>query len=120
MKNKLKSLLAFFVTLLSLTSCKTDANKITVAEVTRSIFYAPMYVALNQGYFEDEGLDVTLIPTMPLLSLASEHFDNIGSQDVSEYDSGSYTGQTSIKTLKSLGVKYCLIGHSEKRKYLSR
>ena len=63
MKNKLKSLLAFFVTLLSLTSCKTDANKITVAEVTRSIFYAPMYVALNQGYFEDEGLDVTLITT---------------------------------------------------------
>lgn len=66
-----------------------------------------------------KGLDVTLIPTMPLLSLASEHFDKIGSQDVSEFESGAYTGQTSIKTLQSLGVKYCLIGHSEKRSLLN-
>lgn len=65
-----------------------------------------------------EGLDVILIPTMPLLSLASENFPNIGSQDVSEFESGAYTGQTSIKTLKSLDVKYTLIGHSEKRLHL--
>jgi len=63
-------------------------------------------------------LDVVLIPTMPLLSLAALNFKNIGSQDVSEFEMGSYTGQTSIHTLKSLGVKYCLIGHSEKREYL--
>ena len=67
---------------------------------------------------EIKDLDVVLIPTMPLLSLASVNFKNIGSQDVSEFEIGSYTGQTSIQTLKSLGVKYCLIGHSEKRKYL--
>ena len=66
-----------------------------------------------------EGLDVTLIPTMPLISFASEHFNSIGSQDVSEFVSGAYTGQTSIKTLKSLNVKYCLIGHSEKRIHLN-
>ena len=66
---------------------------------------------------EIKELDVTLIPTMPLLSLAAEKFSSIGSQDVSEYESGAYTGQTSITTLKSLGVKYCLIGHSEKRTY---
>lgn len=64
-------------------------------------------------------LDVVLIPTMPLLSLASSQFSKIGSQDVSEYEKGSYTGQTSIQTLKSLNVKYCLIGHSEKREYLN-
>lgn len=64
-------------------------------------------------------LNVVLLPTMPLLSLASEKFSNIGSQDVSEYEAGSYTGQTSIQTLKSLGVKYCLIGHSEKRNYFN-
>lgn len=66
-----------------------------------------------------KNLDVVLFPTMPLLSLASSKFKNIGSQDVSEYEIGSYTGQTSIQTLKSLGTKYCLIGHSEKRKYLN-
>ncbi len=34
-----------------------------IAEVTRSIFYAPQYVALEQGYFADEGLKVELQTT---------------------------------------------------------
>ncbi len=38
-----------------------DAVKVTLNEVAHSIFYAPMYVAVEKGYFEDEGLDVTLI-----------------------------------------------------------
>lgn len=39
--------------------CGKD-NKIRLNEVTHSIFYAPLYVALNMGFFEDEGLDVEL------------------------------------------------------------
>ena len=34
-----------------------------MAEVTHSIFYAPLYAAIENGYFEDEGLDVELILT---------------------------------------------------------
>jgi len=37
--------------------------KVKVAEVTRSIFYAPQYVALGQGFFEEEGLKIDLILT---------------------------------------------------------
>ena len=36
-------------------------QKITLAEVTHSIFYAPQYVAIEQGYFEEVGIDVELI-----------------------------------------------------------
>ena len=35
--------------------------KITLNEVAHSIFYAPQYVAIEEGYFEEEGLDLTLV-----------------------------------------------------------
>ena len=35
--------------------------KVTLNEVAHSVFYAPMYVAIEEGYFEEEGLDVTLV-----------------------------------------------------------
>lgn len=52
---------------LCLTACfifvgcgSSNANNIRLNEVTRSIFYAPLYVAQNMGFFEDEGLTVTI------------------------------------------------------------
>lgn len=42
-------------------ACSGDSsNKIRLNEVTHSIFYAPLYAAYNLGYFEDEGLDVSI------------------------------------------------------------
>lgn len=38
-------------------------NKIVLAEVAHTVFYAPMYVAIENGYFEDYGIDVELILT---------------------------------------------------------
>jgi NitT/TauT family transport system substrate-binding protein len=51
------------LTLLILSACSTENVKIQLAEVTRSIFYAPQYVALENGYFADEGLDIELQTT---------------------------------------------------------
>ena len=38
-------------------------QKIVVSEVTHSAFYAPWYVAIEEGYFEDEGLDIEVVLT---------------------------------------------------------
>lgn len=38
-------------------------QKIVVSEVTHSAFYAPWYVAIEEGYFEDEGLDIDVVLT---------------------------------------------------------
>lgn len=37
-----------------------NLKKVTLAEVTHSIFYAPQYLADALGYFKDEGLDVEI------------------------------------------------------------
>ncbi|MFC0187789.1 ABC transporter substrate-binding protein [Fictibacillus aquaticus] len=71
MKRKLRLLFVFLsvAALFSslLLGCSTDKNdslkKVRVAEVTRSIFYAPQYVAIEKGFFKEEGLDVQLTTT---------------------------------------------------------
>lgn len=48
-----------------LTACGSGENsnltKVTLSEVAHSIFYAPMYVAIEEGYFADEGIDLELV-----------------------------------------------------------
>ncbi len=69
MKKYLKTaLLAFSLTAMALSGCgnkgQGDGGKltrVTLNEVAHSIFYAPMYVALEEGYFEEEGLEVQLV-----------------------------------------------------------
>ena len=40
---------------------KDNLTKVTLNEVAHSIFYAPMYVAIENCYFEEEGIDLTLV-----------------------------------------------------------
>lgn len=42
-------------------SDKKELTKVTLNEVAHSIFYAPQYVAIEKGYFADQGLDVELV-----------------------------------------------------------
>ncbi len=54
-----------FVSCISLVGCKKKNNdiangKIRINEVTHSVFYAPLYLAINLGYMEDEGITIEL------------------------------------------------------------
>lgn len=61
MKKILIAILSLFlITPLFLSGCKSDKNVIRVNEVTHSIFYAPLYIAINNGYFDDYGIKVEL------------------------------------------------------------
>lgn len=41
----------------------------------------------------------------------------LGAQDVSDHESGAYTGEVSAAMLRDFAVRYCLVGHSERRQY---
>ncbi|MCT4686591.1 ABC transporter substrate-binding protein [Vallitalea sp.] len=64
MRRKLVSLVVLITVALSaiLSGCNNKSNLTTVRlnEVVHSIFYAPQYVAIEKGFFEDEGLDIEL------------------------------------------------------------
>lgn len=62
---KICSLLLISTLLFSCFGCgkkdTEDLAKITLNEVAHSIFYAPMYVAIEEGYFKKEGIDLNLV-----------------------------------------------------------
>lgn len=64
MKRKLINILVFSLILLIPlmgTGCQADdLTKVSLSEVAHTIFYAPQYVAISQGFFEEEGLDIEL------------------------------------------------------------
>lgn len=63
-----------------------------------------------------ENINVLVAPPFPLLSKIKNY--SLCSQDVSQFPEGSYTGEVSAKLLANLGIKYSLVGHSERRKLL--
>jgi len=57
----------------------------------------------------------------PYLMLANEQVQKTGyavaAQNCSNKKSGAYTGETSVEMLTSIGIRYCIVGHSERREY---
>ena len=62
--------------------------------------------------------DNKIIMCLPFTLLCGNDYGvTLGAQDISERMGGSYTGDTSGQMLKDTGVKYVLVGHSERRTY---
>ena len=65
-----------------------------------------------------KNMDIVICPPFPFLNLTKKIKNKkiiLGSQNVFYEQSGSYTGQVSVKMISSLGVKYVILGHSESR-----
>lgn len=61
-KSVVSAVLCLLLALIPLASCekKAESVKVTVSEVTHSVFYAPQYAAINKGFFADEGIEIEL------------------------------------------------------------
>lgn len=63
LKKVIIAITLLIISLFVMTGCHKKDEKITIAEVTHSVFYAPQYIALSEGIFQKYGLDVEIILT---------------------------------------------------------
>jgi len=70
-----------------------------------------------------ENIDVTICPTSiyinEFVQMTASTSLNIGSQNVSAFHIGAYSGETSAAMLKELGCHLSIIGHSERREFFN-
>jgi len=74
---------------------------------------------IASGHADYDACEVLICPPFPLLARAANKIQNtpilLGAQNLSEYDSGAYTGEVSASMLADIGCQYVIIGHSERR-----
>lgn len=71
-----------------------------------------------QNAISDVRTEVNMILCPNMLNIANfSTFNNcyLGAQNVSKYPNGAHTGEVSAEQLKSHGVSFCIVGHSERR-----
>ncbi len=74
--------------------------------------------ALRQSVADEKGCETVLCvpaPLIPALVSARLRSLGIGAQNVSQFEKGAHTGEVAADMLSDLGVKYCIVGHSERR-----
>ncbi|HNR54435.1 MAG TPA: triose-phosphate isomerase [Flavobacteriales bacterium] len=68
-----------------------------------------------------QGVEVIVAPAFPFLAIAVDQLAGssilVAAQDCHEKSHGAYTGAVSVPMLRSIGVKACIVGHSERRQY---
>jgi len=76
--------------------------------------------ALSAGAVDAQCLMAVCVPAIYLVQvqrLVAGSGIELGAQDVSAHESGAYTGEVSAAMLREYGVRYALVGHSERRQY---
>jgi triosephosphate isomerase len=83
-----------------------------------------LIVAIAEGIEEKSTtVEVIIFPPFVYLEMATDIEQEsdlmIGTQNISQFESGAYTGEISAEMLESLEVRFSIIGHSERRKYFN-
>jgi triosephosphate isomerase len=83
---------------------------------------AALVAALAAGTVDAQCLVAVCVPALYLaqvqLLVAGTRIE-LGAQDVSQHESGAFTGDVSANMLREFAIRYCLVGHSERRQYHS-
>ena len=86
--------------------------------VKESVEFAKALDAKVKGL---DGREALICPTFLAVAAVAEVLKGssiqVGCQDAHWADEGAFTGNVSPKMLKEVGVKYCILGHSERRQY---
>ena len=81
------------------------------------------FVSEIKDAINTDEVDVVICPNFVALDRLSDILDGtnikLGAQNVHTEDKGAYTGETSVNMLAAVGVKYCIVGHSERRQYFA-
>ena len=81
------------------------------------------FVSEIKDAINTDEVDVVICPNFVSLDRISDLLDGtnikLGAQNVHTEDKGAYTGETSVNMLAAVGVKYCIVGHSERRQYFA-
>ena len=62
-------------------------------------------------------VNLIIVPSLPFLTFFDKNGYSLGSQDISSFMDKTITGEVTGEQLKSLGVEYVIVGHSERREY---
>lgn len=86
----------------------------------RSVEAKRLFEAISRAARQLKNVETVICPPFIYLKEAGsmKYESGLGAQDIFWGQNGAYTGEISPKMLKNLGVRWVIIGHSERRRYL--
>lgn len=96
---------------------KMNKNVFEAIELTKELSSKVQQMQYNQDNFKL----IIAPPSTNLFAVKSllNHKIELAAQNIAEWEKGAYTGEVSAEMIKSLGINYTILGHSERRQYFS-
>lgn len=97
----------------------TQTDAVTLLQLLQANFLHHRSPDNEDGTETAAAMDVVVFPPLPFVPAALQLLEgsgiHVGVQNVGLYTSGAYTGEVSAQQVRSMGVEYVLLGHSERR-----